>query len=132
MNVLLTRSRWLWLCLVLLLAACQAGDTPGAAAAIEAYLEARVQSHVDQMSLLSCPDWEGQARVEATSFQSMNAKLDGVTCTERGEEGGYMLVDCQGQIVTTYQGEVREWSMAERPFRALLDGGEWLMCGYGE
>jgi hypothetical protein len=123
---------WLGLLLVGLgLAACQA-ETGGAAQTIEAYLAARVESNVDQMTLLSCPAWEAQARVEATSFQSMEARLEGVACTESGADGEFTLVGCQGKIVTTYQGETREWSVADHPYRALLDDGEWRMCGYGE
>jgi len=85
---------------------CQGGQS-GAASAIQKYLQARAASDVDQMTLLSCPAWEAQARVEAASFKSMNAKLDGVTCQVSGSDGGTTLVTCQGHIVTTYQGEAR-------------------------
>src|SRR5688572_32714993 len=108
-----------WLAAVsLLLAACGTGggDTSGAASAVEAYLQARVDENVEQMTLLSCPAWEAQARLEAVSFQSMDATLDGVTCEPGGAQGDGTLVNCQGQIVTTYQGEVREWSVAEHPY----------------
>ena len=47
-------------------------------------------------------------------------------------DGDYTLVSCTGQIVTTYQGESRVWSVSDHPYRALNDGGEWLMCGYGQ
>jgi hypothetical protein len=117
--------------LALVLAGCQA-EAQGPAAAIEAYLAARAESNVDQMTLLSCPAWEGQARVEAASFEAMDARLDGVSCTAGSAEGDESLVSCTGQIVTTYQGETREWSVAEHPFRAVMEAGEWRMCGYGE
>lgn len=120
----------------LLLAACQGGsagaDARGAADAIEAYLQARVESNVDRLSLLSCSDWEAQAQIEASTFEAMNAVLDGVSCNDAGTEGDLTLVSCQGKIVTTYQGETREWSVAEHPFLARQEGGEWRMCGYGE
>jgi hypothetical protein len=115
----------------LLLAACQP-SSDGAVAAIENYLAARVEKDVDAMTRLSCPAWEGQARIEALTFAAMEARLDGVSCEAGGTDGDFQLVSCAGQIVTTYQGETREWSVAEHPYRALLDGGEWLMCGYGE
>jgi hypothetical protein len=93
----------------LLLAACGGGGagTGGAAEAVEAYLQARVAGNADQLSTLSCADWEAQALVEASTFEAMNAVLDGVSCTESGTQGDLTLVDCQGQIVTTYQGETR-------------------------
>jgi hypothetical protein len=118
--------------LALALAGCQAAGEQDAGRVVEAYLAARAESNVDQMTLLSCPDWEGQARVEATSFQSMEARLDGVSCTAGAADGDATLVSCTGQIVTTYQGETREWSVSEHPFRAVLQDGEWRMCGYGD
>ena len=127
-------DRLVWLAVVgLLLAGCQsgdAGDTSGAARTVEAYLQARVEENVEQMTLLSCPAWEAQARLEAVSFQSMDASLDGVTCEAGAAQGGSTLVNCQGQIVTTYQGEVREWSVAEHPYVVVQQDGEWRMCGY--
>jgi hypothetical protein len=128
-------NRWpFWLAaLGLMLAGCQAGgDTSEAARTVEAYLQARVEENVEQMTLLSCPEWEAQARLEAVSFQSMDATLDGVTCAASGSQGANTLVDCQGKIVTTYQGEVREWSVAEHPYVVVLQDGEWRMCGYAE
>src|SRR5512144_3084627 len=115
MKPLLVRVWPLFALLALFLAGCrgQAQSTAGAAQAIEAYLQARVQSNVDQMTLLSCPDWEAQARLEATSFQSMNARLDGVSCQAGSGDSATTLVTCQGKIVTTYQGETREWSVAD-------------------
>jgi hypothetical protein len=129
--------RWpLWLAaLAWLLAGCGAGgsaDKAGAARTIEAYLQARVQENVDQMTLLSCPAWEAQARLEAVSFQSMNAVLDGVTCQSGESQGDSVLVNCQGKITTTYQGETREWSVADHPYVVVQQDGEWRMCGYGE
>ena len=124
-----------WLAaLSLLLAACGTGggDTAGAASAVEAYLQARVEQNVEQMTLLSCPEWEAQARVEAISFQSMDASLEGVTCEANGTQGENALVDCQGKIVTTYQGEVREWSVSDHPYVVVEQDGEWRMCGYAD
>lgn len=125
-----------WLAaLGLLLAGCGSGattDTGGAARVVEAYLGARVEQNLEQMTLLSCPAWEAQARLEAVSFQSMDASLEGVTCEASGSEGGNTLVDCQGKIVTTYQGEVREWSVSDHPYVVVQQDGEWRMCGYAE
>jgi hypothetical protein len=119
----------------LLLAGCQngsGGDQAGAASTVEAYLQARVEQNVEQMTLLSCPAWEAQARVEAISFQSMDASLDGVKCEAGGTQGDGTLVNCQGKIVTTYQGEVREWSVSDHPYVVVQQDGEWRMCGYAE
>jgi hypothetical protein len=126
------KNPWsLLLALALFAAGCQSGQG-GAASAIEKYLQARAASDVDQMTLLSCPGWEAQARVESASFKSMNAKLDGVTCQVSGSEGGSTLVTCQGKIVTTYQGEARQWSVGDHPFKVVQQDGEWRMCGYAQ
>ena len=131
MTRLFVRAGWLALLLgpLLALAACQP-DPQAAAEAVQAYLEARVASDVDRMVSVSCPTWEAQARVEATSFASMNAALDGVSCSVSGTQDDYTLVSCQGKITTTYQGEAREWSVADHPFRTVLQDGEYVMCGY--
>lgn len=116
-----------------LLAACGTdADAAGAAQTVEAYLQARVEEDVDQMILLSCPEWEAQARLEAVSFQAMDASLEGVTCQPGESQGDGTLVDCEGKIVTTYQGEQREWSVSEHPYRVVQQDGEWRMCGYGQ
>jgi hypothetical protein len=82
------------------------------------------------MISLSCADWEAKARIEATSFKSMDAKLDGVTCTAGTADGSNSTVTCTGRILTSYNGASREWRLDERPFSAVLEGGEWRMCGY--
>ncbi len=98
--------------------------------AVQDYLQARVQSDLDKMINLSCPDWEAQARVEAASFKSMKATLDGVSCQNSGTSGPYTLVSCKGKIVTSYNGESRDWSISDHAFRVIQDHGEWRMCGY--
>ena len=129
MKRLLRQSGFLALALAFFICGCQPGPS-GAASAIQKYLQARAASDVDQMTLLSCPAWEAQARVEAASFKAMNAKLEGVICQESGSDSGATLVTCQGHIVTTYQGEARQWTVGDHPFKVVQQDGEWRMCGY--
>ena len=102
----------------------------GAAQVVQAYLQARVQSDVDKMISLSCPAWEAQARVEAASFKSMKATLDNVACKDAATDNGVALVSCSGKIVTSYNGESRDWSVADKQFKVVQDRGDWRMCGY--
>ena len=129
MKRLLMNTGLLGLALAFFLAGCQ-GSQSGAASTVQKYLAARAASDVDQMTLLSCPAWEGQARIEAASFKSMNARLDGVMCQVSGSDGSDTLVTCQGQIVTTYQGEARQWTVGDHPFKVVQQEGQWRMCGY--
>jgi outer membrane lipoprotein-sorting protein len=112
----------------MLLSGCsQAGD-PGAATL--KYLEARAAANVDDIRAVSCAAWEGQAAAQADSFRSMNAKLENVTCKANGTQGNFTLVTCDGQIVTTYNGENRS-----RPipvYQLTQEDGEWKVCGEGE
>jgi hypothetical protein len=132
MSQLFRRPAWrVWLLLIVMLTGCQA-DEQAAARAVEAYLQARVESNVERMAQLSCPAWEAQARVEAASFQAMNAALEGVACAVSGSDGRFTLVACSGKITTTYQGEAREWNVGDQEYRTVNEGGEWRMCGYRE
>jgi hypothetical protein len=127
-----TNMVFIALCAVMLLA-CSNGNAGGGGSAsqtVQAYLEARVQGDLDKMINLSCSAWEAQARVEAASFKSMKASLDGVACQDSGTSGQYSLVSCKGKIVTSYNGESRDWSVADHPYRVVKDGSDWRMCGY--
>ena len=113
---------------IVLLALCggcsQAGD-PGDA--MVKYLQARAAADSTAIRSLSCAAWEGQAVLQADSFRSMNAKLDNVSCKQSGTDGSATLVTCTGQIVTTYNGENRTWSLAT--YRMVQEDGDWKMCG---
>jgi hypothetical protein len=128
-------TRVLWAVLAALglsLAACGASAAPSGdpAQAIESYLQARAVPDADKMISLSCAAWEPQARLEFTSIQGRSPQLENLACTASNADGATALVTCQGKIVTSYDGEQREFDLAERPFKAAQEGGEWRMCGY--
>lgn len=129
-------ARILLLLIVLLtLTACGDSAAPSASAGdtvknVEAYLQARVGGDVNGMVTLSCAAWEPQARLEYTSIQGREPKLEGVACQNSGVEGSNAFVACQGKIITSYDGEQREIDLAERQFKLTQEGGEWRMCGY--
>jgi hypothetical protein len=117
--------------LSLALSACSGGgQAAGAPQTVQAYLEARVAGNVDKMTTLSCSDWEPQVKIEASTFASMKAEFVDMKCQESGTDGDATLVACTGKIVTTYQGEKRDWDLSAKQFRVVQQGGEWLMCGY--
>jgi hypothetical protein len=110
------------------LAACSQPDSP--VQAIESYLQYRSASDEARLLTLSCKDWEGQARTEAASFQSMNARLDGMACSQAGTDGQFTVVACTGKIITTYAGETRSRDLADKNFKTIQEDGRWKMCGY--
>jgi ABC-type phosphate transport system substrate-binding protein len=111
-----------------LLAACATSAPP--AQQVETYLRARASSNVNQMVSLSCGAWEAQARIEASSFKALNARVDGLTCQASGSDGAVTFVGCAGKIITSYNGESREVSLADKQFKTVNEGGEWRVCGY--
>lgn len=114
--------------LLLILAAC--ADEGSATEGIETYLKARVAGDEGKTVEASCPAWEAQARAEAAAFKSIDAKIDGLKCSEAGEDGDYTLVTCKGTLVRQYRGEdPTEQNLPNLTYRALKVDGEWKMCG---
>ncbi len=113
----------------LILVGC-AQQADNAVNAVMSYLNYRVSSDESKLLSVSCKDWENDARVEAASFQSMNAKLDGMACSQAGTDGSFTVVACKGQIVTTYAGETRSRDLAARSFKTIQEDGHWKVCGY--
>jgi hypothetical protein len=117
----------------LLLAACggagQAGGSP-AAGAVEGYLQALVAMDSAKLVNQSCKDWESQATLEMDSFQAVTAVLEGVACKETGKDGSTTYVNCQGNIVATYDNEKQKLDLSPRTYKVVQEGGEWRVCGY--
>ena len=116
------------LLLIVALAAC--ADEGDPAETVNAYLQARVESNADELRSLSCAAWESQAALQADSFRSMDARLEGVSCEKNGEDSDYTLVSCEGKIVTTYNGETREWEI--NTYHLIQEDDEWKICGEAE
>ncbi|HQV70273.1 MAG TPA: lipoprotein [Thermoflexales bacterium] len=111
------------------LAACSGGGA-SPAQVIEQYLKARAKPDVNQMIAVSCAAWEGNARTEAQSFQSLNTTLQDMKCSDASVSGDDASVSCTGKLLTAYNGETRERNLAERQFALKKEAGEWRMCGY--
>ena len=98
--------------------------------AIEAYLEALVSKDVIRAVNISCLDWEEGAHAEASSFEAVIVRLEGVACHPAGESGDQTKVDCEGKIIANYGGEDQDILLSERTYLAVVEDGEWKMCGY--
>ena len=116
------------LCLTILLTGCQAGGSPSEV--IEDYLQAVIDGDWVQAVNLSCAAWEEGARTEANSFESIEAWLEGVSCSVEDEVSHTQLVTCQGVIIATYGAEDRQLTLQGRVYKVVSEGGDWRMCGY--
>ena len=116
-----------------LLAACGGGEQAGgspAVGAVEGYLQALVAKDSAKLANQSCKDWESQATLEMDSFQAVTAVLEGVACKETGKDGSTTYVNCQGNIVATYNNEKQSLDLSPRTYKVVQEGGEWRVCGY--
>jgi hypothetical protein len=110
------------------LGGCAATGSP--AKTVERYLEAIVNKDVVAAADLSCLAWEEDAYAEASSFETVEVKLEGVTCRVVSEQDEYQKVACEGEIVANYGGEDQDIPLDSRVFFVIQEGGEWRMCGY--
>jgi hypothetical protein len=113
----------------LLFAACS-GNKDSAASTVEAYLNALVSQDSNQISVLSCKEWEPQALLELDSFQAVKVSLEGLSCSTSGSEGDTILVACQGKILASYNDENQEFDLSQRTYEVVEEGGEMRVCGY--
>lgn len=115
----------------LVLASCAGGGSGDEAAGVAAaYLNALVGKNGEQLSALSCADWEAQAVMELDSFQAVSTQLKDVNCALTSKEEGKSIVTCSGSIIASYNGEDMEIDLSQRPFVLVKQGGEWQVCGY--
>jgi len=114
--------------IVFLLPAC--GSASGPVRTMEDYLNALVAKDATRLSTLSCADWAQSAAVEMDSFQAVTASLEGLSCEVTGTDGAFTLVTCQGNIVTSYNGETQQFDLSLRTYQVVEQGGETLVCGY--
>ena len=112
-----------------LLAACGTASAAGPEKAVEAYWTAMNAKDATRLSTLSCADWEPTALMELDSFQAVSTTLEGLTCAQTGTDGANALVNCQGKIVASYNGELQEFNLSARTYVVENSTGEWLVCG---
>ena len=67
--------------------------------------------------------------MEMDSFQAVETRLEGLTCSETGQDGDFTLVQCEGKILTTYGEEQREFDLSTRTLEMFQQDSVWLVCG---
>lgn len=114
----------------LVLSACGGKTADPASKAVEDYLNALTAKDSTKLSALSCKDWESDALMELDSLQAVKTRLEGLSCKSSGTTGTTTLVNCQGKLVATYNGEDQTLDIASRTYKVEQNGGEYLVCGY--
>ena len=112
-----------------LLPACGSSTDP-AALAVEDYLQALSDKDANMLTVLSCPDWEAGALLEFDSLQAVETRLEGLDCNLSGTDGDTQLVQCQGKLLATYNGEDQAFDLSVRTYEVVQQGGDYLVCGY--
>lgn len=113
----------------LLLSACGTSSAAGPEKTVEAYLNALNEKDSTRLSTLSCADWEATALMELDSFMAVSTTLEGLSCAQTGTDGDKTLVQCQGKIVASYNGELQSFDLSTRTYTVENSTGEWLVCG---
>jgi hypothetical protein len=110
--------------LVVLLSAC-GGVEDAAVTAVEQYLTAKVAGDDDALRPLLCAEKEADFQQEASSFDAVEASIEGMECARDGE-----VVRCEGAIVAVYGGENTEFPLGA--YRVTQEDGAWKWCGETE
>lgn len=119
----------LMLAVSILLSACGASASGGAAPGVEGYITALAAKDEAALISHSCADWEDDALLELDSFALVEVTVDGMSCAESGTDGDKTLVDCQGRFQMSYGGEPQELDLSARTYEVIEQGGDWLVCG---
>jgi hypothetical protein len=123
----------LFACLVasVLVACGGSGSTAGSPeGAIETYLEALISTDEIAAVNASCADWEENAVLESAAYQGVETQLEDLECSILVQDGESAAVSCTGQIRYSYAGgEDQIDELGGRVFSAVVEAGEWKMCG---
>ena len=116
---------------MLLIAALAAGcaSEGDPAEAVEKYFQAKVESSEADLRGLLCSAMESSLPLEVASFASVEASLEGVSCTKGSTSGDYTMVTCEGNITALYGTENRDFPLGS--YRTVKEDGEWKWCGEG-
>jgi len=96
---------------------------------VQAYWEAVVARDRDTISQITCADYEGTALNNFDSFQSVELKLEGISCTTSEQSDGSVEVNCNGLLKASYGAEDTDFDLSIYRYQMVNDKGSWLICG---
>ena len=108
---------------ILMLTAC--GEVAGdPSETVEKYITAKASADADTIAELLCSEKEADLNRESMSFASVEARIEGMSCSRVGETNS---VSCEGAIVATYGTEDESFELGT--YDVVLEDGEWRWCG---
>ena len=121
---------FLLISLSLILSACGADESAGAAASVEGYITALASKDEAALISNSCADYEDDALLELDSLALVEVSLaDGIACQDAGSDGDKTLVNCTGKLQMSYGGEPQELDFSKLTYEVVNENGNWLVCG---
>lgn len=108
--------------LLMVLGACATPEAPEAA--VERYLQAKVEGDIDTMRGLLCAEMEADLDREAHTFDTVTGvTIEGMEC----ESSAANTVTCSGEIVASYGAENTTFPL--ETYRVVQEDGIWKWCG---
>lgn len=111
----------------LALSACV--QTSPAVQVVETYYTAIVEQNDTIIPQIVCEEWQFDAYLEMDSFLAVNPVLEDLACDVVSEDDNSAIVQCQGNILATYNEEQQRIDLSTRNFIVRKEGSEWLICG---
>ncbi len=96
---------------------------------VQAYWEAVVARDRDTISQLTCADYEVTALNNFDSFQSVELKLEGISCASSELPDGSAEVNCTGLLKASYGAEDTDFDLSIYRYQMVSEKGSWLICG---
>jgi hypothetical protein len=112
---------------LILLTAC-AGNTDAPVRAVEDYIDALAAHDADRLALLSCAEWENDALTTLDSFAAVEVTPVDVSCEAHDVQADSARVTCSGALAVSYEGEIRQFDLANQDFQMVRQSGSWLVC----
>ena len=96
---------------------------------VQAYWQAVVERDRDSISQLTCADYEAAALTNFDSFQSVDIKLEGISCMSSENPDGSTEVTCNGLLKASYGAEETDFDLSIHHYQLINEKGSWLICG---
>jgi hypothetical protein len=96
---------------------------------VETYFNAIVEQNDDIIPQIVCEEWQFDAYLEMDSFLAVNPVLEDLSCSVVSEDENSAVVNCQGNILATYNEEQQKIDLSSRNFIVRKEANEWLICG---